>query len=468
MKGRVGDNVEQIAVNEAADDKSNDVYAPRDRRPPNPDSSESKEWGRKPPSEESLGRSIEGDIVKLPPRLSRRLGSPTVDKTWRKIILLWLTGVLAAAQLAKLSALAPLLRTLFGMSLPKAGLLVSLLEAGGATFGFVIGLALSRIGSRRSLLTGLALLAAASCMEAFASDTQSLFIARAVEAVGYLLVVIAAPTMIVSLASDMATRSKALALWSTFVPVGVAVGSGITGLAISVVSLRFVLLLWAVIIAVNLLAAIRLDELQVGRRSVAMPPPAVWLLAAGFGCYTLFLCALTALLPSFFVARYGASLSNASLIAGGISLAALPGAVIAVRVIVRQEASFSRILLVAGTALLFAAVMAPFVYRIGGLTLSGLLAGFIVVLSGISRTILFTRMPVLSGATVAGDPRIAAANGLLTQFGAAGALIGPPLGALAADRFGWSGLGLLISITMLTLLVLLVSAERSAMRRLGT
>jgi hypothetical protein len=89
------------------------------------------------------------------------------------------------------------------------------------------------------------------------------------------------------------------------------------------------------------------------------------------------------------------------------------------------------------------------------------MAALTVILSGISRTFLFTRMPLLSGASEAGDGRVAAANGLLTQFGAAGALLGPPLGAMAVVRFGWSGLGVLISITMLTLLALLVAAERS-------
>lgn len=394
-------------------------------------------------------------------------GFRVADRTWRNIILMWMTGVIAAAQLAKLSALAPLLRSQFGMDLPEVGLLVSLLEAGGALFGFVTGLALPWIGSRRSLLTGLVLLGVASAMEAFVTDVPSFFIARGVEALGYLLVVVAAPTMIVGFVADTATRSKALALWSTFVPVGVALGSGITGVTTLVFGLRFVLLLWAAAIMVILVAVTRFNDPQVRRRSVAWPPMAVWLLTAGFGCYTLFLCALTALLPSFLVARYGTSLSISSLIAGVVSLAALPGTVIALAVMRRREAPSGHVLLVPGAALLAAAVLAPYIYRMGGLASTGSLAALTVILSGISRTVLFTRMPFLSGASEAGDGRIAAANGLLTQFGAAGALLGPPLGAMAVVRFGWNGLGVLISMTMLTLLVLLVAAERSAASLLG-
>jgi MFS family permease len=394
-------------------------------------------------------------------------GEPTVDRTWRNVILMWVTGVLAAAQLAKLSAVAPLLRSQFGMDLPEVGWLVSLLEAGGALFGFVTGLALPWVGGRRSLLTGLMLLCVASAMEAFVTDAPSFFIARGVEAFGYLLVVVAAPTMIVGFVADTATRSKALALWSTFVPVGVALGNGITGLTIPVFGLRLVLLLWAAAIMVILIAVTRFNDPQVRRRSVAWPPVAVWLLTAGFGCYTLFLCALTALLPSFLVVRYGASLSISSLIAGGISLAALPGTVIAITVMRRREAPSGHVLLVPGAALLAAALLAPFIYRMGGLASTGSMAALMVILSGISRTVLFTRVPLLSGASEAGDGRIAAANGLLTQFGAAGALLGPPLGAMAVVRFGWSGLGVFISMTMLTLLALLVAAEHSGARQLG-
>jgi hypothetical protein len=199
-----------------------------------------------------------------------------------------------------------------------------------------------------------------------------------------------------------------------------------------------------------------------------MPHAAAWLLTAGFGCYTLFLCALTALLPSFLVAQHGASLGTASLIAGGVSLAAVPGTAIALRATHGGDARPRRILLVAVASLLLAALSAPLVYSLGDLASSGGLAALTVMLSGTARTLLFTRVPVLSGAVEAADPRIAAANGLLTQFGAAGALMGPPMGALAVECFGWNGLGLLISLLMLALLVLLVTAEWHGSRRRST
>ncbi|WP_343529017.1 hypothetical protein [Sphingomonas sp.] len=58
---------------------------------------------------------------------------------------------------------------------------------------------------------------------------------------------------------------------------------------------------------------------------------------------------------------------------------------------------------------------------------------------------MFARLPILAAAESPHDPRIASANGLLTQFGASGALIGPPLGGLIADEWGWTALGIVIA-----------------------
>jgi predicted MFS family arabinose efflux permease len=104
-----------------------------------------------------------------------------MTRPWPTIIALWLLGVLAAAQLAKISIIAPLLQSRFGLSLPQTGLLISLLEVGGAMLGFVAGLALGRIGLRRCLLTGLILLTVSGLVEAMAPDIGALFVARALE-----------------------------------------------------------------------------------------------------------------------------------------------------------------------------------------------------------------------------------------------------------------------------------------------
>jgi MFS family permease len=374
------------------------------------------------------------------------------------IVILWFTGVLAAAQLGKITALAPGLRAAFGLSLPALGWLISLLEVGGALFGFVAGLVLGRIGARRMMLAGLALLAATGAVEAATRLIGVLFVARGIEGLGYLLVVISAPTMIVSLTEAGAERDRAMALWSSFVPVGVGAGTAVTGLAEPLLGGQAVMLGWALASLALLALVARLKVPAPARRGRAIPAPGAWLLSLGFGCYTLFLCALTGLLPLFLFDRHGAAMAVGSAIAGGIALCALPGTGLSLALL-RQGLTVPRRLVVLGAVLTFAALLAPLVFRVPGMVACALLAGLLLLLAGIARTLIFTRLPALSGGTRPDDPRLASAQGLLTQCGASGALLGPPLGAQVVQSHGWSALGALIGVLILALLACLAGAE---------
>src|SRR5688572_10023517 len=153
---------------------------------------------------------------------------PLTSGTWMRIALLYGCGVLAAAQIGKLAALAPPMQRELALALSTVAVLVALIEAGGALFATRAGPVAVRIGLERSLLGAVLLLCAASVGEAFARGAAALFVWRAVEAVGYVGVVVTAPVLIASLAG--AQRAPALlALWSTFVPVGLALGTWALG-----------------------------------------------------------------------------------------------------------------------------------------------------------------------------------------------------------------------------------------------
>jgi hypothetical protein len=62
-----------------------------------------------------------------------------MNSPWPRIITLWLLGVLAAAQFAKMSVIAPLMQAQGHLTLSQLGWLISLLEVGGGLFGFVAG-----------------------------------------------------------------------------------------------------------------------------------------------------------------------------------------------------------------------------------------------------------------------------------------------------------------------------------------
>lgn len=386
-----------------------------------------------------------------------------MTRPWPTIIALWLLGVLAAAQLAKISIIAPLLQSRFGLSLPQMGLLISLLEVGGAMLGFVAGLSLDRIGLRRCLLTGLVLLTVSGLVEAMAPDVGALFVARALEGVAYLLVVIAAPTAIAMVAGDT-ERGAALALWSSFFAIGVALGGALTSLAVDHIGTGGVMGGWAALLALAGLVAHRLpigDVVADKARARRMPRPAAWFATLAFGIYTFFGCALTLLLPTYLIRVAGASVTQAGLVTSVASMSTLPGCVLAVFLTRRGPLPSRMTVLIAVCMLVLTAVAVPAVFHAmpGRMMSACVFAIIALMVSGLVPPLMFARLPMLAGAHRVGDPRIAIANGLLTQFGAGGALLGPPVGALLVEHQGWSGLGHALSLAVLAMLLVTLLAE---------
>jgi MFS family permease len=386
-----------------------------------------------------------------------------MTRQWPRVLILWLLGILAAAQFARLSVLAPQIQRTLGLTLGQVGWLISLMEVGGATLGFAAGLLLSTLSLRRALLGGLAILSTAVFAQAAASDVITVFAARAVEGVGYLLVVIAAPTAIAGVASDQ-VRPRALALWSTFVPVGIALGAGITGVLLTIASSRETTFIWACLIALGGLLAARLPMPPARRHRIVLPRAACWISTLGFGLYTIFISALTMLLPSFLIERTGAPLAMAALVAALASLGALPATAAAILWMRRTPITARRSGIISVVSILSTIPLVIALYRSEdtGLPFRAVLAVAAVVVSGVVPPITFARLPQLAGATAADDPRISTANGLITQFGAGGALIGPPFAGLVVSGWNWRALGLAECAVLLAMMIAIVFAERTS------
>ncbi|MFE0754796.1 MFS transporter [Inquilinus sp. NPDC058860] len=378
--------------------------------------------------------------------------------SWAAILVIYAAGVIAAAQLGKLSALLPPMQRDLGLDLTVAALLVSLLEIGGATLGLFAGVVISRVGARRALLAGLLLLALAAAGMAATSAVAGLFLWRIVEAAAYLAVAVAAPTLTIATASP-AQRATALALWSTFFPVGFAVGSILAGLGVEAAPWRWVLLGSAGLTALLLLPAWRLPtppeaaprRAASGGAHPLRAPLGAWLMAVGFACYTVFEVGLLAVMPAYFTSQRGVSASMAGLITGVAAFAAVLGGLAAAWWMRRDRplGGFTAFGVVVPALLLFA-VFTPS----GGSWLWPAMAATLLnAISGAVPAVVFARLPDAVGP--GGD--MATANGLLAQGGASGSLLGPPLLAAAASHFGWpaaAGAGLAASALCLLLLAL--------------
>ncbi|MFM1908333.1 MAG: hypothetical protein RLZZ591_2010 [Pseudomonadota bacterium] len=132
-----------------------------------------------------------------------------------------LAGVTAAMHVGKVPPAIPVLREALGMQLVEAGWLLSMSQMAGMLVAVFIGLFADAWGLRRSLLTGLVLMALASAAGAFARTVPTLLVLRALEGVAFLLVVVPAPALIRRLVVP-GQLPLLMGWWSTFMPVGTA------------------------------------------------------------------------------------------------------------------------------------------------------------------------------------------------------------------------------------------------------
>ncbi len=130
-------------------------------------------------------------------------------------------GIFSAFQVGKAPPLLPEIRSEFQMSLFFAGWVLSIFNVIGSVFGSAAGAVADAFGHRRLLLAGLFLQALGSLAGSLAPDPWVLLAARAVEGVGLLIIVAAAPAMIVRV-TRLADMRIAMSIWSCFLPAGAA------------------------------------------------------------------------------------------------------------------------------------------------------------------------------------------------------------------------------------------------------
>ena len=428
---------------------------------------------------ENPGRRNTSAAGRIPASGDAPAGGIVADAVpWSRIVFVYAIGVLAAATLGRFAGLIPLLQRDLGLSLTVAAGLTSLIEVSGALFGFVAGMAVGRVGARISLVTGASVLAVAGFGEAVAPNAAVLIVWRAAESLGYLAITVAAPTLIVHLAGRRG-RDAAMALWSTFVPVGLAIGTAIAAPVAELSSWRAVPAMGG--IAAVLLAAaawLRLPRAAAGvapagrrehnpfrsdrserqghaqafesgaiscrsddsiRSESALastpgthdrPDARMWLVALGFGLYAMVSVGILALTPTFMVERFGVAPTAAGLIAGLASLANILGSIAAAR----AAALGVRPRTVALAGLGIPALILPVPFAMAADWLAAAAAIVVInAIGGMVAAVLFARV-----ATFARTPRaVAMGNGLVAQFGASGSMIGPPLIAACVSAAGW-------------------------------
>lgn len=137
------------------------------------------------------------------------------------ILLLWLAGLAAATQFAKIGVPFDDFRAMFPTAGARIGWLLSLVSLIGAIFGMIAAIAVTGFGLRRSLLAAMVLGGAISLLQAPMGTLAPLLVSRVIEGASHLVIVIAAPTLIAQL-SPLRMRSFFMTLWATFFGVAYA------------------------------------------------------------------------------------------------------------------------------------------------------------------------------------------------------------------------------------------------------
>lgn len=380
---------------------------------------------------------------------------PTQDMTRWDIILVALgAGIVAAGHIGKLPAALPMIRAELGLDLVTAGWIVSIFSATSVALGMLTGMFADRLGHRRVILASLLTQVIGSLWGAVAGSGTELLLARFAEGMGFVGVVVSAPSIIAH-AARPSDRRFALGLWGCFMSLGLAAILLLAPLILVPAGWR---ILWLVIAGVtaawSLVTWVMLRRYDPrGRREQQAPlaerqpvtwrqdlrltlgRAGLWLLGLSFALYALQWMALMVWLPTFLVEQRGASVTLAAQLTVIVVLANVIGNLLGGWLLQHggrrwHLLSFVGLLSILCGLGIFADVV-PDGLRYGLCILFSALGGMLpaAVMTGAPA---FTPTP----------RQIGAANGMLVQGSNLGQLLGPPAVATAvALAGGWQAGG---------------------------
>lgn len=358
----------------------------------------------------------------------------------RMAYLVVLAGVCGALHVWKLPPALTAIRAELGMSLVTSGFLLSLVQLAGMTVGLLAGMTAEKIGLRRSVMAGLLLLAISSVGSVLHATLTSLLWWRALEGLGFLLVILPGPALIRRLVPAN-VLSRVLGLWGCYIPVGsiiiLLVGSWVLGIAnwrvlwlgLAAVTLAVVVIIWRGLPA-DVPAAERHANQPSAWRIIGMTLASVniWMVAFMFAMYAGQWIAIIGFLPTIY-ALGGVSGVQAGFLTAIVAGANGIGCFYAGRLLYKGLAP--RTLVTIGYAVMALSSVVAFAFPVP------VWVQFLAVLAfstvgGLIPTTMFYLVIKLTPSPQA----TAASVGWMQQLSAAGQFGGPPLVAWVATLAG--------------------------------
>jgi len=366
-----------------------------------------------------------------------------VSTHWTAVFVIVGSGIAAASQVGKVAIAAPLLQSDFGIGMTAIGWLTGIFALIGLVGGIPTGAFVARFGAP---IPGL----------------PSLFCGRIIEGAGFLLVTVAAPSLLQEVTRP-ADRDLAFALWSCFMPVGMAVAMLVGPFFEDWQRMWWAsgALALAICIAVPLVISaggqgqfmswngLRRDSMTVARDRSAVG------LAITIALYSMMFFAVFSFLPVLLMERLQVTHQTAGLLSALASAVNVIGNLTAGLLLSR---GFSRpALLIAACLVMGLASFGIFLPVLPDGAAFGLCLLFSTV-GGVIPAILLSSAPLVAPAA----GLVPVVLGLIIQGSNLGQILGPTaIGAL--DRFGWYSAAYIVAGTA----VIAVLVVASTLRRVG-
>lgn len=362
-------------------------------------------------------------------------------------------GVGAALHLAKLIPALPVLQEALGLSWVQAGFLLSTVQLAGMCAGLGVGLVAQRIGLRQSMLNGLVILVLASSMGAMVHSVHWLLLLRALEGVGFLLVVTPAPGLLRRLLPAQ-EFGKMLGVWGAYMPLATALALLIGPFFIQIwgwpalwcglglVSAAQVLLVYLGVPSDH--STLEADSIAPRQAFVAaltalarltLTRPGPWLLGGCFAVYSGQWLAVMGFLPSIY-SQSGVAPGHIALLTALVAAGNMVGNIAAGRWLSHGTAPPNLLrwgygVMALATLLAFSDVLA-LLPEAANQTLRYLAVLTFSVVGGLVPGTLF----YLSVRLAPSDATVSTTVGWMQQCSALGQFVGPPLVALVASLAG--------------------------------
>jgi len=354
-----------------------------------------------------------------------------------------LAGVSAALHVGKLPPAITTLQQALGLSLVQAGFLLSLVQLAGMSAGVAFGGVADMLGLRRSMATGLFVLAAVSAAGGAVQQVGLLMLLRACEGFGFLLVVLPAPGLVRHLVEPQRMAAM-MGVWGAYMPLATALALLVGPLWIGALGWRA---WWWLLSAVSLCMALWLLRAVPPRPAavaqavtsvswsqrlrLTLAAPSAWLVALCFSMYSGQWLAVVGFLPTIY-AQAGVGQAATGVLTALAAAVNMAGNVLAGRFLQRGVAPTR--LLTVGYATMAVAATAAFAGDAGGLP-PALRYVAVLVFSAVGGMIPGTLF-ALSPRAAPSEQTLSTTVGWMQQWSAFGQFGGPPLVAWVASRAG--------------------------------